>query len=218
MCDFYGALLPAHLGSAWLDSTQFGSVLFHSLGNDSNAIKIALLHRIDATEWGNRRRTGYRTSLRSVFTVVLALRSWAGPNHRWSRWWWWWWLIALLAFIRLSGLWLYYVVRCIRFFFFCYPSQTPRHSKLVNSCLVVGRLSWALVNVMGLVFICCAAAVIGLGLRLGSGFHFGFSFCQMELYQIKLRLAPKGLAFDKCAFLAISLLWQTDFNMQIHWN
>lgn len=102
------------------------------------------------------------------------------------------------------------------FLFFCYPSQTPRHSKLVNSCLVVGRLSWAIVNVMGLVFICCAAAVIGLGLRLGSGFHFGFSFCQMELYQIKLRLAPKGLAFDKCAFLAISLLWQTDFNMQIH--
>lgn len=150
MCDFYGALLPAHLGSAWLDSTQFGSVLFHSLGNDSNAIKIALLHRIDATEWGNRRRTGYRTSLRSVFTVVLALRSWAGPNHRWSRWWWWWWLIALLAFIRLSGLWLYYVVRCIRFFFSVTPPKLPvirnwlTLVSLLADCLGQSSTSWAL--------------------------------------------------------------------------
>lgn len=205
---------------ARLGSTRLSSVLFCfiRLAMIRTLLKshysIGLMLRSEEIDGG--RGTGPvwgRSSLWSWHSAVGL-----GPTHRWSRWWWWWWLIALLAFIRLSGLWLYYVVRCIRFFFFCYPSQTPRHSKLVNSCLVVGRLSWAIVNVMALVFICCAAAVIGLGLRLGSGFHFGFSFCQMELYQIKLRLAPKGLAFDKCAFLAISLLWQTDFNMQIHWN
>jgi len=76
MCDFYGALIPAHLGSARLRSVLFSLVLFVRLGLAMIRTLLKSHYPIGRVEIDGRRRTGQdQFEVGRVFTVVLSWHS-----------------------------------------------------------------------------------------------------------------------------------------------